>query len=222
MVEGYQNGDVPFAATLKHFLGYGFSLSGKDRTPAWIPERELREYFLPSFQAAIDAGAMSVMVNSGEINGIPVHANRYLLTDLLRDELGFEGVVSDSKTFATSTPGTWWPKTTRGNAHGIEAGIDMSMVPFDLEFSEDLVELVQEGTISMERVDLSVQRILNMKWELGLFETAGMPPALILPGQITIRRTSSARGPIHPVLKNEGSMRHPVRPILPIGGTGTV
>ena len=114
MVEGYQNGDVPFAATLKHFFGYGFSLSGKDRTPAWIPERELREYFLPSFQAAIDAGAMSVMVNSGEINGIPVHANRYLLTDLLRDELGFEGVVvSDWEDIRYLYTGTWWPKTTK-------------------------------------------------------------------------------------------------------------
>ena len=114
MVEGYQNGDVPFAATLKHFFGYGFSLSGKDRTPAWIPERELREYFLPSFQAAIDAGAMSIMVNSGEINGIPVHANRYLLTDCCVMSWGSKAWwYQTGKTFAISTIGTWWPKTTK-------------------------------------------------------------------------------------------------------------
>ena len=114
MVEGYQNGDVPFAATLKHFFGYGFSLSGKDRTPAWIPERELREYFLPSFQAAIDAGAMSIMVNSGEINGIPVHANRYLLTDCYVMSWGSKAWwYQTGKTFAISTIGTWWPKTTK-------------------------------------------------------------------------------------------------------------
>jgi beta-glucosidase len=76
LVKGYQEGPSPIAATLKHFLGYGLTLSGKDRTPGWIPERQLREYFVPSFQACVDAGAMSIMVNSGEMNGIPVHSNK--------------------------------------------------------------------------------------------------------------------------------------------------
>ena len=227
MVEGYQNGDVPFAATLKHFFGYGYSLSGKDRTPAWIPERELREYFLPSFQAAIDAGAMSVMVNSGEINGIPVHANRYLLTDLLRDELGFEGVVvSDWEDIRyLYTRHMVAEDNKEATRMGIEAGIDMSMVPFDLEFSEALVELVQEGTISMERIDLSVRRILNMKWELGLFETAGMPPALDTYPDKSQFEGTAARAALESitVLKNEGQHAvYPDRPILPIGGSGTV
>ena len=104
---------------------------------------------------------MSVMVNSGEINGIPVHANRYLLTDLLRDELGFEGVVvSDWEDIRyLYTRHMVAEDNKEATRMGIEAGIDMSMVPFDLEFSEALVELVPEGTISMERIDLSVRRI---------------------------------------------------------------
>ena len=122
---------------------------------------------------------MSVMVNSGEINGIPVHAHRYLLTDLLRDELGFEGVVvSDWEDIRyLYTRHMVAEDNKEATRMGIEAGIDMSMVPFDLEFSEALVELVQEGTISMERIDLSVRRILN-EMGVGLFATADMPPAL--------------------------------------------
>ena len=86
------------ASCIKHYLGYSFPLSGKDRTPAWIPERMLREYFVPPFKAAIDAGAHTLMVNSSEINGIPVHSSYYYLTGLLRHELGFKGfIVSDQK-----------------------------------------------------------------------------------------------------------------------------
>ena len=79
--------------TLKHYLGYSTPWSGKDRTPAYIPERQLREIFLPPFAQAVEAGAMTVMVNSGEMNGIPTHVNRFVLTDLLRGELGFEGLA---------------------------------------------------------------------------------------------------------------------------------
>ena len=180
MVRGFQEGPRPVSATLKHFFGYGFSLSGKDRTPAWIPERELREYFLPSFKAAIDAGAMSIMVNSGEINGVPVHTNKYLLTDLLRDELGFEGVVvtdwEDIRyLFTRHMVAADYKEATR---MAIDAGIDMSMVPLDFGFSDALLELVREGSISMDRIDQSVRRILTMKWKLGLFETGGIPPSL--------------------------------------------
>lgn len=97
MLSGIEGRDISscdkVASCLKHFLGYGMPLSGKDRTPAWIPTHFLKEYFLPSFQAGIDAGAKTIMINSGEINGIPVHASKAILTTLLRDELGFEGVV---------------------------------------------------------------------------------------------------------------------------------
>lgn len=103
-------GENRVAACAKHFLGYSFPLSGKDRTPAWIPERMLREIFLPPFKAAVDAGLSTVMINSGEINGIPVHADPDLLTGLLRDELGFDGVaVSDWEDIVRLHMGTGSP-----------------------------------------------------------------------------------------------------------------
>src|SRR5262249_1321402 len=96
-VRGYQGSDVAapvqVAACLKHYVGYSLPTSGHDRTPALIPEATLREYFLPTFAAAVQAGALSVMVNSGDVNGIPGHMNGFLLKDVLRGELGFDGVV---------------------------------------------------------------------------------------------------------------------------------
>lgn len=177
MVIGYQGrmGDrSKVAACLKHFTAYGLPASGKDRTPAWIPERYLREYFLPAYQAAIDAGALSIMVNSGEINGVPVHASHFLLTKVLREEMGFQGLLLSD----------WWDITYLHNRHriaptlkeavrlAIEAGIDMSMTPFDTAFTDLLLELVEEGQISEARIDTSVKRILELKVKLGLFEPA--------------------------------------------------
>jgi beta-glucosidase len=160
------------ASCLKHFLGYGMPLSGKDRTPAWIPEHYLREYFVPSFQAAIDAGAKTIMINSGEINGVPVHANKEILTTLLRDELGFEGLaVTDWEDIKYLHSRHRVAATQKEAVRlAIEAGVDMSMVPDDLRFCDHLIELVNEGSISAERIDLSVRRILKLKYELGLFE----------------------------------------------------
>ena len=176
-IRGMQEGEVPVAATMKHFLGYSQPLSGKDRTPAWIPERQLREIFLPPFQAGVDAGVMTVMVNSGEMNGIPVHANRDLLTDLLREEMGFEGLVvtdwEDIKYLVTRHKVAATYKEAVEMA--LNAGIDMSMVPLDLEFPELVVELVKEGRITEERIDASVRRILGVKWDLGLIEQPGPP-----------------------------------------------
>ena len=97
IIKGYQGNDVGdkyhVAACMKHYLGYSFPLSGKDRTPAWIPDRYMREYFLPSFAEAVKAGAKTLMINSGEINGVPVHGSKYLLTDVLRGELHFDGIA---------------------------------------------------------------------------------------------------------------------------------
>lgn len=160
------------AACLKHFVGYGAPISGKDRTPAWIPERQLREIYLPPFAAAIEAGAASIMVNSGQINGIPVHADPYLLTDILRGELGFKGVVvSDWKDIQYLHTYHRVAKNQREAVKlAIEAGIDMSMVPDDLSFYDTLLSLVKGGQISKARIDESVTRILNMKFQLGLFK----------------------------------------------------
>ena len=177
-IEGYQGNDIsnPYkvASCMKHFLGYSMPLSGKDRTPAWISDRELREYFLPTFQTAISSGAKTVMINSGDINGTPVHANYDILTKLLRNELGFKGVaVTDWEDVYKLVNVHRVAKTKKDAVKmAVMAGIDMSMTPNDYEFTKLLVELVKEGSIPESRLDVSVKRILQLKKELGLFENA--------------------------------------------------
>ena len=162
------------AATAKHFLGYSMPLSGKDRTTAWIPERQLREYFLPSFKGAIEAGVATVMVNSGDVNGIPVHASREILTDLLRTELGFRGVVvSDwEDIIRLQTVHRVAPNRLAAVRMALNAGIDMSMVPNNTTFIDDVLSLVHAGEIPESRIDESARRILRLKFSLGLFENA--------------------------------------------------
>jgi beta-glucosidase len=160
------------AACMKHYLGYSVPLSGHDRTPAWIPERMLREIFLPPFQAAVNAGCQTVMVNSSEINGIPVHADPYILTEILRKELAFNGlVVSDWHDIINLFERE---KVADSNKEAVRlavlAGIDMSMVPYDLSFYNYLLELVREGTVPLARIDEAVRRILTVKYQLGLFD----------------------------------------------------
>ena len=175
-IEGLQNNKEEYrvAACMKHFLGYSLPLTGKDRTPAWISERELREYFLPTFQTAIVSGAKTVMINSGDINGTPVHANQDILTKLLRDELKFEGVaVTDwEDIYKLHTLHRVASSKREATKMAILAGIDMSMTPNDYEFTDHLIDLVKKGEISEERINLSVRRILTLKKELGLFETS--------------------------------------------------
>ena len=177
-VKGYSDDDITkknkVASCMKHFLGYSLPFSGKDRSPVYIHERQMREYFLPSFQAAIDAGANTIMINSGELNGIPVHANPKILIDLLRNELGFEGLaVSDWEDIIFLYSRHRVAKDYKeAIAIAINAGIDMSMVPVDLKFPVLLRELVEEGKIPMSRIDEAVTRILKLKIKLGLFEEA--------------------------------------------------
>ncbi|HEV8631745.1 MAG TPA: glycoside hydrolase family 3 N-terminal domain-containing protein, partial [Thermoanaerobaculia bacterium] len=178
-VRGYQGdadgalaGPLAVAATLKHYAGYSLPTTGHDRTPALIPEITLRQYVLPAFAAAVRAGAASVMVNSGEVNGVPGHANRWLLEDVLRGELGFTGMVvsdwEDIKKLATVHRVAADEKEATRIA--VLAGIDMSMVPLDLSFADLLVKLVEEGAVPMARIDQAVGRILTLKERLGLFE----------------------------------------------------
>jgi beta-glucosidase len=181
-IRGYEGSNIAakdkVAACMKHYLGYSFPLSGRDRTPSWIPEIYLREYFLPTFQAAVAAGAHTIMINSGEINGTPVHVSHYLLTEVLRNELGFRGlVVSD-----------WQDIQKLVSQHGIaanekdatrmavNAGIDMSMVPSDYGFSDNLLALAKEGAVPSARIDEAVRRVLQLKYDLGLFDSP-MPDA---------------------------------------------
>ena len=160
------------AACMKHFLGYSLPMSGKDRTPAWISDRELREYFLPTFKEAIDAGAKTVMINSGEINGTPVHANYDILTTLLRKELGFKGVAVTDWEDIYKLVKIHRVAATKKEAvkMAIMSGIDMSMTPNDFEFNDFLIELVKEGSVPESRINESVKRILILKKELGLFD----------------------------------------------------
>lgn len=160
------------AATAKHFLAYSDPKSGWDRTPVDISEQTLYEMHVPSFNAAIDAGIESVMINSGEINGEPVHASARILTQLLRDELQFKGVaVTDWEDIIRLYKNHKVAENEREATYmAITAGIDMAMTPYTTDFCEHLLALVKEGRISEERIDLSVARILRMKLTIGLFE----------------------------------------------------
>src|SRR5947207_10058622 len=175
-VRGMEGNDISspnhVATSLKHYVGYSFPLNGRDRTPAWVPENYLREYFMPTFAAAVKAGARSVMVNSGEINGIPGHINHHILTDILRGELGFRGLVVSDWEDIKKLVSQWKVAVNEKEATrlAILAGIDMSMVPSDYSFSDLLVQLVKEGRLPMSRIDEAVRRILRLKFDLGLFE----------------------------------------------------
>jgi beta-glucosidase len=162
------------AVSLKHYMAYSDPKSGKDRTDAWIPEHYLREYHLPPFAEAIKAGARNVMVNSALINGIPTHINKHVLTDILKNELGFTGfIVTDWQDIEN----VYRRDKITGSIKdaimlAINAGIDMSMIPYDYkEFCTDLTALVKEGKVSQARIDDAVRRILRVKFELNLFDT---------------------------------------------------
>ena len=177
LVDGFEgNNNVgskySVASCMKHYIGYGSTTTGKDRTPSIIPERILRQYDLTIYEAAIKAGAKSVMVSSGEINGIPVHASKHLLTDILKKELGFTGVVvTDWKDIIYLNTRHKVAETKRDAVRiAIMAGIDMSMVPEEFSFYTDLVDLVKKGEVPMSRIDDAVTRILRMKFELNLFQ----------------------------------------------------
>lgn len=176
MVNGFEGNDVGakynVASCMKHYIGYGSTTTGKDRTPSIIPERVLRQFDLTIYQAAIKAGAKSVMVSSGEINGTPVHASKHLITDILKNELGFQGVVvTDWKDIIYLHTRHKVAETNRDAVRiAVMAGIDMSMVPEDYTFYTDLLDLVAKGEVPMSRIDDAVSRILRMKFELNLFE----------------------------------------------------
>ncbi|MEP7106717.1 MAG: glycoside hydrolase family 3 N-terminal domain-containing protein [Ferruginibacter sp.] len=160
------------ASCMKHYLGYSASRTGKDRTPIYLPDIEMREYYLPQFREAVKAGASTIMINSGEINGVPVHANKYLLTDVLRKELGFKGlIVTDWEDIKRVHDRHNVAATPReAVALCVNAGIDMSMVPTDFSFYDLLIEAVKKNEVTMSRIDDAVRRILKLKFNLGLFD----------------------------------------------------
>ena len=174
-VRGMEGSDVSsqdhVAVSLKHYVGYSFPLNGTDRSSAWIPENYLREYFLPPFATAVQGGAHTVMVNSGDINGVPAHANHHILTDILRDELGFQGFVVSDWADIKRLVRDWRVAADEKEATrmAVMAGVDMSMVPTDYSFPDLLEALVKEGRVPESRIDEAVRRILRVKFELGLF-----------------------------------------------------
>jgi len=221
-VRGYEGTDLSspdqVASCLKHYVGYSFPWTGHDRTPALIPGAAMWEYFLPPFAASIRAGAHTLMVNSGSVNGIPGHVNRHLLTDVLRNRLGFTGVaVSDwediKKLVNIHRVARDEKEATR---QAVLAGIDMSMVPSDYSFSDLLLQLVEEGQVPVSRIDEAVRRILTLKWKLGLFDDPlrGVGNAAV--GSAEARRAAleSARESVT-LLKNEEAL-------LPLGKSARV
>ena len=165
-------GENNVAACIKHFMGYGVPVSGKDRTPSSISRTDLREKHFAPFLASIQAGALSLMVNSGVDNGVPFHANKELLTGWLKEELNWDGmIVTDWADINNLCLRDHIAETKKEAIQiAINAGIDMSMVPYEVSFCTYLQELVAEGKVSMARIDDAVSRVLRLKYRLGLFD----------------------------------------------------
>src|SRR5579872_1145152 len=166
-------GPLKVTATVKHFAGYSESINGHDRAQADIPIRYLQDTFLPSYAAAINAGADTVMVDSGSVNGIPATASHYLLTTVLRDRLGFKGVVISDYADVPALASTYHIATDLAGAAAlaINAGIDVSMLPFNADQWQSAVQQdVHNGAISMSRINQAVTRVLALKFSLGLFD----------------------------------------------------
>lgn len=177
-IRGYQ-GDDPnhlgkynVATSVKHYMAYGAPWSGKDRTPAYLSEQMLREKYFEPFKAAIQAGALTVMVNSASINGMPVHASYKFLTKWLKEDLQWDGMIvtdwADINNLYTREKVAKDKKDAIRIA--INAGVDMSMDPYSVDFCTLLKKLVEEGKVKQSRIDDAVRRILRVKYRLGLFD----------------------------------------------------
>ena len=224
-IEGLQGNDYgapdKVASCMKHYVGYSFPFNGLDRTPAYLSERTLREFFLPSFTAAVRAGSPTVMANSAEIDGIPGHANYHLLSEVLKGELGFTGfVISDCKDIKNLYKRDRVAASPKeAVALAINAGIDMSMVPDDFSFYDLLLQCVREGLVSISRIDDAVSRILSVKAKMGLFEKGRAYPDPALKARFATKEhtdanLAAARESII-LLKNDKN-------ILPLAKTSTV
>lgn len=178
MVYGFQGEDpnnidqYHIATSMKHFMGYGVPWTGKDRTPAYISPADLREKHFAPFLAGLQAGALTVMVNSASVNGMPMHANKVILTGWLKEETGWDGVLitdwADINNLYTREMVAKDKKDALRIA--INAGIDMIMEPYSCDACGYLIELVKEGKIPMSRIDDACRRVLRMKYRLDLFK----------------------------------------------------
>jgi beta-glucosidase len=210
-IRGLQGGGFKspqVAATVKHFAGYSQSINGHDRVEAQLPIRYLQDILIPPYTAGLDAGAATVMVNSGSINNIPATASHYLLTEQLRDRLDFEGVVISDFGDVPALQNAYriaadFPDAI---AKAVNAGVDMSMTPFDyVGWNNGLIQNVQTGRVSMKRIDQSVRRILTLKFRLGLFDDPFVDPAAA-DAAITANRDLARKAAEESItlLRNEG------------------
>lgn len=159
------------AVCLKHYIGYGAGRNGKDRANAIIPENMLRQYYLPPFKKAIENGAMGVMISSNAVNGIPCHINAYYINEILKGEMKFNGVVISDFSDVEFLVGAHQSAHDLKEATklAVNAGLDLLMNPYDAKVVDHIVELVNEGEISNERIDDATRRVLRLKFNLNLF-----------------------------------------------------
>lgn len=184
-VSGFQGenpnhiGPHHIAATVKHYFGYGAPRTGKDRTPAYLSPADMREKFFEPFRACVEAGALSIMVNSSSINGKPVHTDYELLTKWLKEDLAWDGLlISDWADISNLYTREHVAANKKDAiALAVNAGIDMAMEPYAVDFCELLKELVLEGRVAQERIDDAVRRVLRLKYRLGLFAAPNTYPS---------------------------------------------
>jgi beta-glucosidase len=217
------HGSLGVTATVKHFAGYSESINGHDRVQAELPLRYLQDLFLPSYAGAIDAGAGTVMVDSGSVNGIPATASHYLLTTLLRDRMGFKGVVISDYGDVPAIATTYHMAADLAGAAAlaINAGVDVAMLPFNAENWQAAVQQdLQNGSIPMWRINQAVSRVLTLKFSLGLFDHP-MVDATKADAAVTAGRdvTLKAAQESITLLRNQGNVL-PLSPSAKIVVTG--
>jgi beta-glucosidase len=174
MLQGFQGDDLQkngsIAACAKHFAGYGAAESGRDYSTTNIPENELRNVYLPPFKAAADAGVATFMSSFSDLNGIPASGNKWLMTDILREEWDYQGfVVSDWESIIQLTTHGFSKDNKDAAYEAANAGIDMEMV--STTYLDHLPELLDEGRVNIQQVNNAVKKILQLKWQLGLFDS---------------------------------------------------
>jgi beta-glucosidase len=233
-IRGLQGHDLAsptsVAATAKHFVGYSAPDSGFDRTDATIDDNELQSIHLPPFARGIDAGVATVMVNSGSVNGVPVHASHHLLTDVLRGQLHFKGVVISDWQDVENLITKYHVAANMEDAiaQAVNAGLDMSMIPLDAGspdngFVPNLTKAVTDGKVTEARIDQSVSRILTLKFRLGLFEhpfvdANAANAAVESPAAHRLARKAAQESLV--LLRNDGTLplsKHHARRILVTG-----
>ncbi|HXM59134.1 MAG TPA: glycoside hydrolase family 3 N-terminal domain-containing protein, partial [Candidatus Dormibacteraeota bacterium] len=173
-------GSLGVTATVKHFAGYSESINGHDRVEAQLSLRYLQDQILPSYAGGVSAGAGTVMVDSGSVNGVPATGSRFLLTEELRNRLGFQGVIISDFGDVPALANTYHvaPDLAGAAALAINAGLDMAMLPFNADqWQTAILQDVADGRITRERIDQSVRRILSLKFQLGLFDHPFVDPA---------------------------------------------